>query len=464
MHLSDQLQNAINQRWGDLGSCPYRSDVIAIDANLQRLKPQLKEWREAKQLCAKEFGKVKKAGGDITALKERMQSISDQLDQLEQERKRLEAELDNLVSEEPVSTPLLPARFIPAPSLPSHTPFTIREATDTDAQRWDDFVFGHPRASLYHSYRWREVITRSFAHQSFYYIATDATGHVQGILPIIRLRSRLFGDFGVSMPFFNYGGALSHSVDITTALLAYAVQEAKQCGLKHLEIRSTQPVADWPARTDKVSMILRLPDSEEGLAAQIGTKVRAQIKRAQQEPTETRIASKELLDDFYRVFAINMRDLGTPVYARGFFENILDMWPAQARLIVVYLRGKPVAGAFLLGDREMLEIPWASTLRKANPLNINMLLYWEVLKFAIAQRYSFFDFGRSTRDAGTFRFKKQWGAEPLQHYWHYWLADGGALPELKPDSPKFRFAIACWQRLPVFLTRWIGPPIVKNLP
>jgi predicted N-acyltransferase len=152
------------------------------------------------------------------------------------------------------------------------------------------------------------------------------------------------------------------------------------------------------------------------------------------------------------------------VYGRQFFANILRAFPIEARLISIRRHGKPVSTAFLLGHGDMLEIPWASTLRDVNPLNINMMLYREILGFAVKEGYTFFDFGRSTRDSGTFHFKKQWGAQPVQHYWHYWLAHGGGLPALKPDSPKFRLLVSCWKRLPVILSQLLGPHIVKYLP
>ncbi len=211
-------------------------------------------------------------------------------------------------------------------------------------------------------------------------------------------------------------------------------------------------------------MIRRLPTTEDDLDDELGAKVRAQIKRARQENITTRIGHVDLLDDFYHVFAINMRDLGTPVYGKEFFSRILQAFPEQAHVVVVYLHEKPVATAFLLGHGGMMEIPWASTLRRVNHLNINMALYRDVLGFCIRKGYAFFDFGRSSKDAGTYRFKKQWGAQPQQHYWHYWLSDGGPLPELKPDSPKFRLLIAIWQRLPVSISKLIGPRVVKYLP
>jgi len=117
-----------------------------------------------------------------------------------------------------------------------------------------------------------------------------------------------------------------------------------------------------------------------------------------------------------------------------------------------------------MGHNSMLEIPWASTLRAANGMNMNMWMYRQILGFAIKQGYSFFDFGRSTKDASTYRFKKQWGATPVAHYWYYRSANKGEVSGTNPDNPKFRLLIAIWQRLPVWLTKIIGPPIVKNIP
>ena len=150
----------------------------------------------------------------------------------------------------------------------------------------------------------------------------------------------------------------------------------------------------------------------------------------------------ELLDDFYRVFAIHMRDLGTPVYSKQFFANVLLHGPGNPVLVVGRTpEGEPVSVALLLRHGHRMEVPWASTLRRAHGANANMALYWQMLTFACAQGCQQFDFGRSTQDATTFRFKKQWGAVPVPLYWHYWLADGGQLPRLNPDNPKYRMAI-----------------------
>jgi FemAB-related protein (PEP-CTERM system-associated) len=308
------------------------------------------------------------------------------------------------------------------------------------------------------------VIQRVFGKQDVSLVARDPDGRILGVLPLVRLKSRLFGDFLVSMPYFNYGGPLAVDGATETRLLEAAVKRCEALGVEHMEIRETQTREAWPQRTEKVNMILPLPRDYAELDAGLGTKVRAQTKRAERENVRVQIGGVELLDAFYRVFAINMRDLGTPVYSRAFFRALLECDAFYTRLIVVELDGRPVATAFLASHGDMLEIPWASTLKQANAVSMNMFLYRHVLSHAIDHGYEFFDFGRSSRDSSTYRFKQQWGAQPVQNYWHYWLAGGGELPQLNPNNPKFRLLIATWRRLPVLLTRVIGPHVVKHLP
>jgi len=331
---------------------------------------------------------------------------------------------------------------------------------------WDDFVNQHEHASIYHLSQWRHLINQQFGHSSEYLYAKQVNdGAIIGVLPIIQLKSRLFGHFMVSMPYFNYGGALADSSSVEVALMKYACERAKKLGVGHIEFRDIAPRVDnWPVRMDKVAMILEFPESADELWKTLGAKRRAQIKRPLREGMEIIAGGVDLIDEFYEVFARNMRDLGTPVYAKDFFLAILNTFHSTSHIVIIRHKNRAVAAAFLLGWRSRMEIPWASTLREANPLGVNMLLYWEVLKFSIEKGYKSFDFGRSTIDSGTYRFKKQWGAKPQQHYWHYWLRPNADIPQLTTSGAKYQLAISIWKKIPVGLTKLIGPSIVKNLP
>jgi FemAB-related protein (PEP-CTERM system-associated) len=211
-------------------------------------------------------------------------------------------------------------------------------------------------------------------------------------------------------------------------------------------------------------MRLALPPDYETLLKAYPSKLRSQIRRAQKEGMDVHVGGKELLEDYYRVFARCMRDLGTPVYEKGFFRSIVETFSKEVRLCVVSLKGMPLASGLLHGFRSTLEIPWAASDKRFSRLAPNMLLYSAVLEFACREGFKEFDFGRSSVDSGTYRFKQQWGAQPCQLHWYYWLSGGQSVPELNPDNPKFKAAIYAWQHLPLPVANIIGPHIVKYLP
>ncbi len=424
----------------------------------------LHDLKDRKGALSRKIGAAKKAGEPIDALLAEMKALTSQIKMLEaeQEGSKKAASVNRKPDSERTKSP---QRFTAAGAHSANLTLerTI-SATEHDAARWDAYVTQHPQASAYHPYCIRQVIEQSFGHNTHYLIAESADGTVVGVLPLVQLNSKLFGNYVVSLPFFNYGGVLADTTDIEEKLFEAAAQWAKHIGAKHTELRHIHERNIQPVKQDKITMLLALPNQVETLWSDIGTKVRAQIKKTDEHKPTHRIGHKELLNDFYHVFAINMRDLGTPVYSKQWFANLLDALPNSSWIVVAYIDGKPAAASFLIGWRDTLEIPWASSLRKYNHTNVNMYMYWQVLSHAIGQGYAFFDFGRSSKDANTYRFKKQWGATPHPLYWHYQLAEGDSLPELNPNNPKYRLMIAAWQRLPVFVSKLIGPQIVKNLP
>lgn len=422
---------------------------------------ELQALTERARQLSKAIGQAKRAGQSIDALVNERREVEEAL-QAQAAKTPARAKVPAAVNPPKPQQPV--KLVVPPPLAPEQAHVHVRLFAVQDAARWDAFVNSHPQASVYHLSGWRAVCETAFSHPCPYLLA-EAQGEVVGVLPLVHLNSRLFGNFMVSLPYFNYGGVLCHDEATRQALLHEASAMARNQGCSHLELRDTTTQPDWPARTDKVAMWLALPESNEALWQQIGSKVRAQVKKAQSAQVTFTTGGAELLDDFYQVFAHHMRDLGTPVYSKRFFEVILSQAPGCPVLVAGRdPQGKPVSVALLLRFGQRMEVPWASTLRRAHAANTNMALYWHMLQHACNQGCRSFDFGRSTRDAPTYRFKKQWGAEPVPLYWHYWLAGGGELPRLNPDNPKYRLAIGAWKHLPVWLTQIIGPPIVRNLP
>ena len=333
-----------------------------------------------------------------------------------------------------------------------------------DLSRWEDFVASHSQATNYHQIGWKTVIEKSFGHSTRYLMAMN-DGEVAGILPLAILKSRLFGRSVVSLPFLNYGGLLAGDTEAEKELVSAASQFAIDEGSASVELRHCVAHGlGLVPKQHKVSMLLPLASDTDTQWKQLDAKVRNQIRKAGKSGLTAQIGGKELLDDFYAMFARNMRDLGTPVYGRVFFETILNVFPLQTRIFVVKSQEIPVAAGLSSIFNEAMEIPWAGSLIEYRSLCPNMLMYWEAIQFGIQQGMKIFDFGRSTPGEGTYRFKTQWGAKASPLVWEYWMKDGGPLPNISPTNAKFALAIKLWKKLPLAVANVLGPPIVRSIP
>ena len=341
----------------------------------------------------------------------------------------------------------------------------VRTSDIKDSDRIDIYLNSSDQSSLYHNHLWGEVIWKSFNQKSYYLLCEDEDGSIQGVLPLVHLKSLLFGNILASMPYFNYGGIITKKEAPRDLLIHEAIRIAKEKNSNYLELRQEEPLNNgFTVKTNKVSMRLSLPKSPEELWKSFPSKLRSQIRVPQKAGMNVRIGRLEELDNFYTVFSINMRDLGTPVYPLRFFRNILQCFPENTRICTVYQENMPIASGFLAGWKDKLEIPWASSLRQFNRKSPNMLLYWSCMAFACEQGYAIFDFGRSTAGESTFRFKEQWGALPVPLYWHYWMPRDQPVPDLTTNNRKYRIAIKLWKKLPLPVTRFLGPRIVKSIP
>jgi len=340
----------------------------------------------------------------------------------------------------------------------------VRVRTNVPASLCEAYVDAHPAGTGYHYPAWLELIGEAFGHDT-QYLAAESPQGVAGVLPLAFFRSRLFGTFTVSLPFVNYGGVLADNAVAAEALVDAAIVATREAGGTHLELRhSARQFERLSAKRHKVAMLLPLAATPDQQWEALDRKVRNQVRKGEKSALSADCGGLELVPDFYTVFARNMRDLGTPVYGRGFFEAVVRRFPQTSRVFVVRHDGRPVAGSIVVWHRGVAEVPWASALRSSNAVSANVFLYWQMLRFCIEQKQQVFDFGRSTPNEGTFHFKKQWGAQPRELVWEYWTAPGVGVPNLNPKNPKFDLAIRAWQRLPVPVATMIGPHIVRHIP
>ena len=337
------------------------------------------------------------------------------------------------------------------------------EIAEAGEGEWQRFVNSRGDATGYHQWGWRLVIERAFGHETIY-LAAKRDGAIVGVLPLVLFRTGFFGRFISSLPFVNYGGVLTGDEAAAEALLARATEIAREERMAYIELRhGASRYPTLPSRSHKVTMLLQLPSDADAMWSRVDRKARNLVRKAEKSDLTFVSGGVELLPEFYDVFSTNMRDLGTPVYSRRFFEEVLANFADHASVQIVRHGGRAIACALSYAHDGVYQVPWASSLRSERARCPNYMLYWESVKRAIDLGCGVFDFGRSTPNEGTFNFKRQWDAQPHPLCWEYRLVGRASLPNQSPSNPKYRAAIALWKKLPVPVTRIIGPSIVRRI-
>ncbi|MGI8510152.1 MAG: FemAB family XrtA/PEP-CTERM system-associated protein [Gemmatimonadaceae bacterium] len=334
------------------------------------------------------------------------------------------------------------------------TPFT------GEAAEWDDFVRAQPGWSHCHLYGWRNVIRDSFGHASIY-LGAMIDGKLAGVLPLVRVKSAVFGHFLISIPFANYGGPLGSAAAVQ-ALVNHALALADGEGASVLELRSRYKLPlSLAVSHRKITVLLDMSGGADALWKRLDGKVRSQVRRPQKDGITVRTGIDEL-EPFFRVFSRHMRDLGTPTYPRSFFRAIAREFPDDVLFAVAYHEDKPIACGCGFRGHDEFEITWASALREYNRMSPNMLVYWEMMHATADSGVTTFNFGRCTPGSGTHTFKRQWGTRDEQLWWYERRAPGVSLPTEGSDAAQLGARI--WKRVPLRIATALGPHIVRWIP
>lgn len=331
------------------------------------------------------------------------------------------------------------------------------------AAEWDAFVRSQPEWTHFHLYGWRTVHERVYGHDCPFLAARDASGTLRGVLPLVLVRSPIFGRYLVSMPYVNYGGPLGDAEAV--AALGRAAAElgrAHRVRLVELRSRGPQPI-DLPVSHRKITVVLDLPaGGPDALFGSFSAKLRSQIRRPQKEGMTVHFGRAEL-GAFFDVFSAHMRDLGTPTQPRRLFETIADVFGDDVWVAAVRHEGRPIAAGLALRWGSEVEITWASALEQYKKLSPNMLLYWGLLERAATEGLAVFNFGLCTPGAGTHRFKQQWGSRDEQLWWYQsGAADASAPPT--PTDARYAWGPRLWKKLPVPVATALGPMVVRGIP
>jgi FemAB-related protein (PEP-CTERM system-associated) len=339
----------------------------------------------------------------------------------------------------------------------------IEQLEDLRAGQWDDYVDSCPNGTIFHRVAWRDVIRKSTGHRPYFLAALEGES-VCGVLPLFLLNTGIFGKMAVSLPFLNVGGIISDSPEAEKALADESAAYAQKAGLRYVELRQRYPTQlDLPVSDRKVVSIFPLSGGPEAVYSRLHQNVRNKIRKAEKNEV---IIEKGAggLRDFYSVYARNLRDLGTPVISYNFFQCIVDAFPDEAEVYVARRRGEVIGAKLVLFDHQTCYFVWAAARRDRMKYAPVQALNWAAIQDACKNECVEIDMGRSTRDSSQQSFKKYWGVEVHPLPWTYQLIGDSAMPGLNPDNPKFALAVRTWRRLPVCLTRLIGPSLARRLP
>ena len=338
----------------------------------------------------------------------------------------------------------------------------VNELTTLDSA-CDEFVRQNPHGKLEYTQAWSHMVERIFGHKAFY-IVVHKKGSICGVLPLMHIRSRLFGNRIISQAFSTYGGALVNDRDALASLYDKAIQISDKHGCEFIEFRNIEPLPyKLQTSVNKVCMYFPLSNNPENIWADFKKKIRKLVRKSEKSGISVENGGIELLDDFYKIWTLRMHQLGIPCYSKKLFSGILETFPDNCQIFVARLGKKAIAAKYTYSFRDFVQSRWAAGLLEYRDLCPNYLLSWKVIRYYCLARASLLDFGTSTVGSSQHEFKKRWGAVEIPLHYQYWTRPGHRLSLIKPDNPKYKKKVEIWKKLPLWVTRLAGPSISRNL-
>lgn len=340
----------------------------------------------------------------------------------------------------------------------------ISPLTQGAAAAWDRFVEAHPDGTFFHRAAWAKIIEKSFGHDTAY-VFTERDGAITGVLPLAQVKTLLFGNTLISVPFCVYGGPLAVDLETEAVLYAFAEKLLKKSSATAVEFRfrgMKETTSDWLTRPDLYVTFRKQieSDHDKNLKA-IPRKQRAMVRKGIQNGLRS-VVQRDV-GQLHGIYAESVRNLGTPVFSHHYFAMLAEVFGSDCDVLTVLDGDEPIASVMNFWFRDEVLPYYGGGRSIARQRAANDFMYWEVMRTAVERGCHLFDFGRSKLGTGAFDFKTNWGFVPEPLNYRYKLSPGASIPDHNPLNPKYRLFIAGWKRLPLAVANVIGPSIVRGL-
>jgi FemAB-related protein (PEP-CTERM system-associated) len=338
----------------------------------------------------------------------------------------------------------------------------IRELKN-ERLEWDDFVRSSDEGTPFHLTAWRQAVEEGYGYRPHYLLAKRA-GAIEGVLPLFEVPGWLGGRRLVSVPHGVYGGICAAGQAARLALLEAGKALARRRGAGYLELRNhTDQGLALPTKELYVTFWREISSDDEKNLEAIPRKQRRMVRQGIKHGLRSDIG-RDHLDAFYEIYAQSLRTLGTPVFSKPLFRGLLTAFDKDCQILTVWHEGRMVAGVLSLYYNDRVLPYFGGALRDAFQYAVNDFMYWELMRLAAKEGYKVFDFGRSRVGTGSYDFKRHWGFEPRPLPYQYLLVRAQSLPNFNPSNPRLQWAVEAWKRMPLGLTKWLGPRLTRYLP
>jgi len=340
----------------------------------------------------------------------------------------------------------------------------IHEVTKKDENEWDEYVINHPESTFFHKLGWRNVVSKAYGHKPIYLIARG-DGEIRGILPMFLMKSRIFGKKLVSVPFAPYGGVCADNRSIEAALVEKAKEITQELDADYLELRylHRKSYPQFIVKLHYTTSVLELdPNPEVVWREKLKKNKRKTISKSKKQDLTFNWTNR--VDNFYRLFSHNMRDLGTPVHSKVFFKTILEEFPNNSKILEVKRDDNVIYAAFYLFYRDRMINCWSSTLRKYRRFLPTDFGIWVAIEYGCENGFKYYDFGRSQVNSSNFEFKRRWGAKATPLYYLCYLNGLSTVPDITSSNPKRQKFAKTWRKMPILISNILGPKIRRHIP